>query len=192
MRLWGTSGQRIHALEPMVYLRHAALCHALAFRTCCGDSALARGPRLRQTSVVRCFVGGKEAVGVVFSVFCLPARTPFTEALFASARRGALSADQNIRGHFSLHGRFRRNCHVHLRLLQETDGMNIYRMVQLRVKEEAGYVPKTCWIAHVLELNGQPLRRAHNRKDQKRRQVPCPPDKRPSIERVLRELKKIR
>jgi hypothetical protein len=68
---------------------------------------------------------------------------------------------------------------------------NTYKAVQRRVKEEAGYVPKTCWIAHVLELNGYPLRRAHNRKDQTTRQVPCPPDKRPSIERALRELRKI-
>lgn len=70
--------------------------------------------------------------------------------------------------------------------------MSTYKMVQLRVKEEAGYVPKTCWIAHVLELNGYPLRRAHNRKDRRTRLVLCPPDKRPAIERVLRELKKIR
>ena len=69
--------------------------------------------------------------------------------------------------------------------------MNIYRAVQQKVKEEAGFIPKTCWIAHVLELNGKRLRPAHNRKDQNTRQVPCPPGKRMPIERALRELKRI-
>ena len=69
--------------------------------------------------------------------------------------------------------------------------MNIYTTVQLKVKQQAGFVPKTCWIAHVLELNGQKLRPAHNRKDKTKREVPCPPNKRKPIERVLRELKKI-
>jgi len=67
--------------------------------------------------------------------------------------------------------------------------MNIYKAIQQKVKQQAGFVPKTCWIAHVLELNGQHLRPAHNRKDRSTRRVPCPPDKRKPIERVLRELK---
>jgi hypothetical protein len=69
--------------------------------------------------------------------------------------------------------------------------MNLYKDVQERVKQEAGFVPKTCWIAHVLELNGKSPRPAHNRKAQGTRQFPCPPDKRKPIERALRELKKI-
>jgi len=72
-----------------------------------------------------------------------------------------------------------------------TYNMNIYKAVQQRVKQQAGFVPKTCWIAHVLELNGQELRPAHNRKDRDTRQVPCPADKRTPIERALRELKRI-
>jgi hypothetical protein len=69
--------------------------------------------------------------------------------------------------------------------------MNIYKAVQQRVKRQAGFVPKTCWIAHVLELNGQQLRPAHNRKRLDMREFPCPPDKRSYIERALRELKRI-
>jgi hypothetical protein len=69
--------------------------------------------------------------------------------------------------------------------------MNIYKTVQQKVKKEAGFVPKTCWIAHVLELNGQQPRTARNRKDQGTRQFPCPPDKRTPIELALRELKQI-
>jgi hypothetical protein len=69
--------------------------------------------------------------------------------------------------------------------------MTTYKAVQQKVKQEAGFIPKTCWIAHVLELNGKQLRPAHNRKDPRTRQVPCAPDKRLPIERVLRELKKI-
>jgi len=69
--------------------------------------------------------------------------------------------------------------------------MNLYKAVQQKVKKDAGFVPKTCWIAHVLELNGQVLRPAPNRKDRAARQVPCPLDKRTPIERALRELKRI-
>jgi hypothetical protein len=67
----------------------------------------------------------------------------------------------------------------------------MYKIVRLRVKELYGFVPKTCWIAHVLELNGGTPRVAHNRIDPKLRQVPCPPNKRNPIEHVLRELGKI-
>jgi hypothetical protein len=69
--------------------------------------------------------------------------------------------------------------------------MATYEPTILRVKELYGFVPKTCWIAHVLELNGQTPRIAHNRIDPRARKVPCPPDKRVPIERVLRELGKI-
>lgn len=58
--------------------------------------------------------------------------------------------------------------------------MSIYRKTQLRVKAVYGFVPQTCWIAHVLELNGHTLRRAPNRIDGSRRMFPCPPDKRPA------------
>ena len=41
--------------------------------------------------------------------------------------------------------------------------MPTYEAVQREVKMTAGFVPKTCWIAHVLELHGRTLRTAPNR-----------------------------
>ena len=69
--------------------------------------------------------------------------------------------------------------------------MATYEPTRLRVKELYGFVSKDCWIAHVLELNGQTPRIAHNRIDPRERKVPCPPNKREPIERVLREFGKI-
>jgi len=70
----------------------------------------------------------------------------------------------------------------------QTGGMATYKDVQKLVKVQAGFVPETCWIAHVLELNGFPPRVAHNRISSSTRKRPCPPDKRPAIECALRKL----
>lgn len=59
-----------------------------------------------------------------------------------------------------------------------------YRQIQAYVKETAGFVPKTDWIAHVKELNGLPLK--HTRKKRTKRLEPCPADKRKAIEDALR------
>lgn len=56
------------------------------------------------------------------------------------------------------------------------------------VRRHFGFVPKGCWIAHVKELNGFDVPWAPNRAG-KRRQVPCPPDKRPAIERAFRHFR---
>ncbi len=37
--------------------------------------------------------------------------------------------------------------------------MATYRQIREYVSEQYGYVPKTCWIAHVKELNGSPSSR---------------------------------
>ena len=66
--------------------------------------------------------------------------------------------------------------------------MATYEEIAKRVKQDSGFVPKTCWIAHVKELNGLPVRRASNRKDPSIRLEPCPPDKRKSIEDAMRAL----
>lgn len=60
-----------------------------------------------------------------------------------------------------------------------------YRQIQEYVKSHSGFAAKTCWIAHVKELHGLPVRRAWNRSGQERA-VPCPPDKRPAIEQAFR------
>jgi len=35
--------------------------------------------------------------------------------------------------------------------------------IQDWVKQQYGFVPKTCWIAHVKHMSGLPMRKAHNR-----------------------------
>jgi len=66
--------------------------------------------------------------------------------------------------------------------------MATYRDVQRVVRELCGRSVKTCWIAHVKELNGLPVRRAPNRASAGRRVNPCPLWARPIIEQAMRHL----
>lgn len=59
-------------------------------------------------------------------------------------------------------------------------------MADIRIRHTQSV--KSCWIAHVKELNGLPLRKAHNRKSPKIREVPCPDAIRPIIEASMRRL----
>ncbi len=63
--------------------------------------------------------------------------------------------------------------------------MATYKQVQQWVKTNYGWLPKTCWIAHVKELNGFPLRAAPNRYGPER-MVPCPSEKQHAIEAAFR------
>ena len=69
--------------------------------------------------------------------------------------------------------------------------MPTYKDVQREVKEACGFVPKTCWIAHVLSEHGKTTRTAPNRISKTSRVYPCPPDKKKAVERILREFKMI-
>lgn len=69
--------------------------------------------------------------------------------------------------------------------------MATYQAIQLRVRERHGFLPKTCWIAHILSVHGLTRRTAANRADPQRRVAPCPPNKLRAIEQVCRELGKI-
>jgi len=60
-----------------------------------------------------------------------------------------------------------------------------YAEIQFFVKTEYGFVPKTCWIAHVKELCGLSPRMAPNRASQRKRAVPCPPNKTRPIQQAL-------
>lgn len=51
-----------------------------------------------------------------------------------------------------------------------------YENIHTWVKTNYGYYPKTCWIAHVKELCGLPVKQAWNRNSPERREVPCPPE----------------
>jgi hypothetical protein len=64
--------------------------------------------------------------------------------------------------------------------------MATYKAIQQRVKNLDGFVPKTCWIAHVLSDHGLVTRAAPNRIDAKAREYPCPAEKRSAIEAALR------
>lgn len=55
--------------------------------------------------------------------------------------------------------------------------MATYEDLQIWIKSQYGFTIETCWIAHVKEICGLPLGKAHNRKSQTERLKPCPPDK---------------
>jgi hypothetical protein len=63
--------------------------------------------------------------------------------------------------------------------------MAIYKDIQAWVNQQYGFVPQTCWIAHVKELSGLPVEKAPNRKGDDRMK-PCPPEKIESIRAAFR------
>jgi len=69
--------------------------------------------------------------------------------------------------------------------------MATYKQIQSYAKERYGRTVKTCWIAHVKELNGLPTCPALNRISSKKQVNPCPTDKRPLIEEAMRHYRMI-
>jgi hypothetical protein len=65
--------------------------------------------------------------------------------------------------------------------------MATYRQIQELVKEAAGFVPQTCWIADLKNQHGLTMRAAPNRKGEIRVH-PCPKDKRAAIEAAMKKL----
>lgn len=66
--------------------------------------------------------------------------------------------------------------------------MATYREIQDDIRKIEGRTVKTCWIAHVKELNGLATRTAPNRRDARERVYPCPPEIRSLIEASMRRL----
>lgn len=64
--------------------------------------------------------------------------------------------------------------------------MATYKEIQGYVKETYGFLPKTCWIAHMKELCGIPVKNASNRISPSHREKPCPPEKMPYIKEAFR------
>ena len=64
--------------------------------------------------------------------------------------------------------------------------MATYAEIQERVRKICNRTPKSCWIAHVKEMNGLPVRRAPNRQGEVR-QCPCPTRMIAPIEQAFRE-----
>lgn len=69
--------------------------------------------------------------------------------------------------------------------------MATYKEIQQAVKETHGFVPKPCWIAHILSDHGLTKRQSPNRINASRRKYPCPSEKRPAIEQTMKHLKAI-
>lgn len=63
--------------------------------------------------------------------------------------------------------------------------MATYKKIQSWVKQQYGFVPKTCWIADVKHQAGLPMRKTHNRKGAERVH-PCPAEKAKPIRAALR------
>ena len=56
-----------------------------------------------------------------------------------------------------------------------------YSDIREYVKTNHGFTPKDCWIAHMKEVCGIPVRVSPNRYSADKRVVPCPPDKMDAI-----------
>ena len=69
--------------------------------------------------------------------------------------------------------------------------MATYKEIQDRVKQQEGFVPKTCWIADLKHHHGLTTRTAPNRLSNARMN-PCPPDRRSAIEAAFRYFGMIR
>ena len=67
--------------------------------------------------------------------------------------------------------------------------MATYKQIQGEVKRNFGFVPKTCWIAHVKEMCGLEPRKAPNRFDENERANPCPQDKIEPIKQAFRHFR---
>ena len=63
--------------------------------------------------------------------------------------------------------------------------MATYKQIQDWVKQRYGFIPKTCWIAHVKDISGLPMRKAPNRQGTARVE-PCPLNKVEPIRSALR------
>ncbi len=70
--------------------------------------------------------------------------------------------------------------------IREDDVLTAYWRIQEWVRNNFGFVPRTCWIAHVKEMSGLEVRIAWNRLDPSERTDPCPSYKVQHIENAFR------
>lgn len=64
--------------------------------------------------------------------------------------------------------------------------MATYKQIQQYVKNKYGYLPKTCWIAHMKELCGLCPKVSPNRYSLASRTNPCPVEKQQDIKDAFR------
>jgi len=60
-----------------------------------------------------------------------------------------------------------------------------YKQIQEYIRDTYGYLPKTCWIAHMKEVCGLHPRMAPNRYSISKRTNPCPADKQTDIRKAF-------
>ncbi len=63
--------------------------------------------------------------------------------------------------------------------------MATYKQIQEYLKYNYGFVPKTCWIAHMKEVCGIYVKKAPNRISPDKREKPCPIDKQKYIKKAF-------
>jgi len=66
--------------------------------------------------------------------------------------------------------------------------MATYRQIQDYIKKNHGYIPKTCWIAHMKEVCGLNPKTAANRRSSIR-MYPCPPERQGDLRKAFEHFK---
>jgi len=69
--------------------------------------------------------------------------------------------------------------------------MATYKEIQDYVKNTDGFIPKTCWIAHMKEICNIPVKTAYNRYSPDKREKPCPSEKMEAIKNAFIHFKMI-
>jgi len=70
--------------------------------------------------------------------------------------------------------------------------MATYKEIQEYIKEKYGYSVKTCWIAHMKEVCGLPVRMAYNRYSPDARTHPCPAENQAAVRDAFEYFKMIK
>ena len=68
--------------------------------------------------------------------------------------------------------------------------MATYKEIQKHVKQNFGYLPKSCWIAHAKEICGLNPKISSNRYDINKRVCPCPVNKIDDIKQAVDDILK--
>jgi hypothetical protein len=71
--------------------------------------------------------------------------------------------------------------------MQDNNAINrpTYKNIQKWVKDNYGFIPKTCWIAHCKEMCNLPVAKAPNRQNTAR-MVPCQKEKQEAIKSAFK------
>jgi hypothetical protein len=73
-----------------------------------------------------------------------------------------------------------------LGVAEEGDHMATYREIQNWIKSRYGFSCKTCWIAHMKEVCGLPVKISHRRYSPDKRLHPCPESKQEAVREAFK------